>query len=135
MINFEIDYLDHVAINVADMEKSADWYISVLGLKKYKVPKWGDFPVFLLSGKFGVALFPANLEDELLNVSSNNVKIDHFAFNVSNSNFDKAVSHYSSLNLDFEVKDHYYFQSVYTKDPDGHVVELTTLMVDESEFY
>jgi catechol 2,3-dioxygenase-like lactoylglutathione lyase family enzyme len=130
-----LSFLDHVAIRVKDINASALWYEKVLGLKKYKLPKWGEFPVFLLSGKSGIALFPANLDDAKLDSTSKNVKIDHFAFNVTHENFEKAKKRYSELNLDFSIKDHHYFYSIYTKDPDGHTVELTTIVVDENEFY
>ncbi|WP_420574876.1 VOC family protein [Kordia sp.] len=135
MVDFKLDFLDHVAILVKDMDASVAWYKKVLGLKRYQVPKWGDFPIFMLSGKTGIALFPANTNDPKLEPTSNNVKIDHFAFQVSNEAFEKARKHYESLGLDYVFKDHYYFHSIYTKDLDGHNVELTTLVVDESEFY
>lgn len=134
-LEIEIEFLDHVAIRVTDMEASAAWYEKVLGLKRYKLPKWGSFPIFLLSGKSGIALFPANTEDAKLDSTSKNVKIDHFAFNVTNENFEKAKKKYAELKLKFEVKDHHYFDSIYTKDLDGHTVELTTLKVNEQEFY
>ena len=51
MTKFEIAFLDHVAIRVKDMEVSAGWYESVLGLNRYQLPEWGAFPIFLLSGK------------------------------------------------------------------------------------
>ena len=66
---------------------------------------------------------------------SRNIKIDHFAFNVTRDNFEKAKAKYEALNLDFNIQDHYYFDSIYTKDPDGHTVELTTIKVDEGIFY
>ncbi|MBT8196563.1 MAG: VOC family protein [Bacteroidia bacterium] len=132
---FKIAHLDHVAINVKDMNVSIAWYKKVLGLKEYKVEKWGEYPVFMLKEKFGIAIFPADLNDPSCNPKSNNVKIDHFAFNLSNEDFEKAIAHYSSINLNFRIKDHHYFKSIYTKDPDGHTVELTTLVVDEKEFY
>lgn len=135
MNDFEIEYLDHVAIRVKDMEASADWYKKVLGLKKYKVPAWGDFPIFLLAGKVGIALFPANLQDEKLTTLSRNVKIDHFAFNVTKDNFEKAKKKYDELGLKYSFSDHTYFHSIYTEDLDGHVVELTTLVVKEEDFY
>lgn len=131
----EIEFLDHVAIRVTDIEFSAKWYEKVLGLKRYQLPEWGNFPIFLLSGKSGIALFPANTADTALDPSSKNIKIDHFAFNVTKSNFEKAKKRYTALNLDFEIQDHHYFDSIYTKDPDGHIVELTTIKVNEQDFY
>lgn len=132
---FSIAFLDHVAIRVADMEASIAWYQKVLGLKKYQLPEWGDFPIFMFAGKSGIALFPANLDHPKLDRDSRNVKIDHFAFNVTNENFEKAKNRYQALGLDYNIQDHHYFQSIYTKDPDGHVVELTTLIVDANSFY
>lgn len=58
-VDFEIDFLDHVAIRVKDLEVSARWYEEVLGLKRYELTQWKPFPLFLLAGKTGVALFPA----------------------------------------------------------------------------
>lgn len=130
-----IEFLDHVAIRVRDLNISTDWYQKVLGLKKYQLSEWGEFPIFLLSGKSGIALFPANTNDTQLDSTSKNVKIDHFAFNVTKENFEKAKKRYTELNLDFDIQDHHYFDSIYTKDPDGHTVELTTIKVKEQDFY
>ncbi len=133
--DFKIDFLDHVAIRVKNLEVSAEWYQKVLGLQKYQLPEWGPFPIFMLSGKSGIALFPANLKGKKLDEQSKNVKIDHFAFNVTNENFAKAKLKYKELGLKFSFQDHHYFHSIYTKDPDGHTVELTTMVVDEKKFY
>ncbi|WP_338794096.1 VOC family protein [Bernardetia sp. MNP-M8] len=132
---FEIDFLDHVAIRVKDIEASIKWYEKVLGLKKYQLKEWGGFPVFMLANKSGIALFPANTKDSLLDSESKNVKIDHFAFNVNTENFEKAKVRYQNLGLDFTIEDHHYFHSIYTQDIDGHTVELTTLVVNPREFY
>lgn len=131
----KIDFLDHVAIRVKNMEESASWYEEVLGLKRFQFSEWGDFPIFMLQGKTGIALFPANLSDAELDSKSRNVKIDHFAFNVNRENFEKAIKRYDALGLEYRIEDHFYFDSIYTSDPDGHKVELTTIKVDEKSFY
>ncbi len=132
---FNINFLDHVAIRVKDIPVSIEWYTRVLGLKKYQLQEWGDFPIFMLSGKSGIAIFPANLEDETINQDSRNVKIDHFAFNISNEDFKKAQDYFNTINEPFQFQDHHYLHSIYLKDPDGHTVELTSLFVDEDEFF
>lgn len=130
-----IEFLDHVAIRVRDLNLATEWYEDVLGLKRYQMPEWGEYPVFLLSGKSGVALFPAKTTDTELDRNSKNVKIDHFAFHVTRENFERAKNRYAALNLEFSIQDHHYFHSIYTQDPDGHTVELTTIVVDENDFY
>lgn len=58
---FKIEFLDHVALRVEDLGASVRWYQEVMGLTPYRLPEWGDYPVFMLSGKTGVALFPAEI--------------------------------------------------------------------------
>ncbi len=133
--NFNIQGLDHVAIRVMDFDVSIAWYEKVLNLKKYQLEKWDPFPIFLMAGKCGVALFPAENTDLPIDPNSKHVKIDHFAFNVDHENYEKAKAQFHKLGIPFIEKDHYYFHSVYLNDPDGHTVELTTLAVEEDEFY
>ena len=133
MINLQ--YLDHVAIYVEDMERTIAWYETVLFLKKKSVPEWDPYPIFMLTGKTGIAIFPANMSDPPIDQQSSNVRIEHFAFHVSNTDFQKALEHYNELGLEYTVKDHTYFHSVYTRDPDGHLVELTTLVPGQEAFY
>lgn len=130
----KLEFLDHVGICVKDIEVSANWYQSVLGLKRFTFDKWGPFPIFMLSGKSGIAIFPANGDVEQ-NSSSPPISIDHFAFNVNKENFDLARQNLTKLNIEFEYKNHHYFESIYFKDPDDHIVELTTILVDEEAFY
>ena len=47
----------------------------------------------------------------------------------------QGLKRYTELNVDVDIQHHYYFDSIYTKDPDGHTVELTTIQVKEQDFY
>lgn len=125
MSPIDLQFIDHVAIRVKDLDVSQKWYKNVLGFIPQSYPEWGDYPIFLTSGQFAVALFPAHLDDVPLPANSRQVKIDHFAFRVDEENFRKALIHFSHLKILFQVQDHYYYESVYISDPDGHCVELT----------
>jgi catechol 2,3-dioxygenase-like lactoylglutathione lyase family enzyme len=80
---FGINCLDHVAIRVKDIDLSAKWYEKVLGLKRLTFEEWGGFPVFMLAGKTGIAIFPAYMHEPAVDSKFKGIKIDHFAFNVS----------------------------------------------------
>ena len=123
---FNLNFIDHVAIRVKDQQKSIRWYERVLGLSKGDFPNWKNYLVFMSSGQCGLAIFPANTDDPEIDKASKNSKIDHFAFNLSNEDFYKAKQHFEAIGIEFQIQDHFYFQSLYTKDPDGHTVELTT---------
>jgi len=135
MSDFKIEKIDHVALRASHPETSIKWYKEVLGLRPLKAEAWGDFPIFMLSGETGIAIFPA---DELTTDQARDTqipKIDHFAFRVDNINFDKARRSFEKSGVPYSFKDHTYFHSLYLKDPDDHVVELTTLLVSPEDFY
>ena len=89
----------------------------------------------MLAEETGVAIFPADLSDTPCPQESQHIKIEHFAFRVSNTAFDAARAHYENLGLSYSLKDHHHFLSIYTEDPDGHTVELTTLKASSANFY
>jgi len=63
-----LEALDHVGLAVSDVNRSMDWYHSVLGLERAFKQAWGTYPAVLVtpgtSGQpgTGVALFPARGE-------------------------------------------------------------------------
>lgn len=135
MPDFQIQFLDHVAIRVADIDLAKQWYVKVLGLKPYQLPEWGPIPIFLLAGKTGVALFPAQSDAPPPNHEIKGIKIDHFAFQLDQENFARARQQFREQGISHQFQDHHYFHSIYLKDPDGHTVELTTLVTSEAAFY
>jgi catechol 2,3-dioxygenase-like lactoylglutathione lyase family enzyme len=121
---FQLQSLDHVAINAVDPERSAAWYAKAFGLKRVQPPEWKPFPIFMLSDNFGVAIF----KQKNVVATKQAKKIDHFAFRVSQSGFAAAQIHLTGLNVTYKIQDHLYFHSLYCSDPDGNTVELTTFI-------
>ncbi|MTB50912.1 VOC family protein [Lewinella sp. W8] len=121
MVPFTLDYLDHVALLVEDLEKSADWYSSYLGLQRVTFPEWTPFPVMLLAGNSGIALFPRGDKHPARGINT----VDHFAFRLSLEQLEVAKRYLADAGLEYVEQDHVYFRSIYLTDPDGYRVELT----------
>ena len=124
-MNFKVLQLDHIAIRVKDMEKSAKWYRETLGFKRVQPKEWGDFPIMMIGTNSGVALFPGKTKNPAPLPEGDWLVPFHFAFRVNRSSLDYAIDHFRSLNIEFEFQELIHFHSVFIKDPDGHRVELT----------
>lgn len=116
----KVQGLDHVAISVADVEKSARWYVDVLGFERQHPGLWGGTPVFVGNEHGSIAIFP---RDERRNGHG---AIRHFAFRTSGHDFEAAQRELRSRGIDFESEDHEITHSIYFHDPDGHKIEVTT---------
>lgn len=123
----KINFLDHVAIRVNNIEATAQWYEEVLGLKRLETETyWGPFPIMVQAGKSGIAIFPKKEGDVLEQVTSRM----HIAFNVDKESF-RAFQHtFEQKGIEFSFEDHHWFHSIYINDPDGYVVELTTEVIE-----
>ena len=123
---FKLDGLDHVALTVRDVARSATWYQDVLGLERAHEDVWGDIPTFVVSGNSGLALFPVEGSDPKPPPGSDTIMIRHVAFRASRTNFEEAQEELRRRNIKFECQDHVIAHSIYFHDPDGHEIEITT---------
>jgi catechol 2,3-dioxygenase-like lactoylglutathione lyase family enzyme len=112
--------LDHVAIAVNDVEKSAQWYVDVLGFERQHPGMWGGRPVFVGNEHGSVAIFPKRRD------AYRKGTILHFAFRTSRDDFEAARRELRNRGIGFEFQDHEITHSIYFKDPDGHEIEVTT---------
>ena len=124
-MNFKILQLDHVAIRVKDMEKSAQWYADVLGFKRVQPKEWGPFPIMMIGSNSGVAIFPAKTDNPKPLPEGDWLTAFHFAFRISRSGLDYAMDQFRTNNIEFEFQDLIHFHSIFLTDPDGHQVEFT----------
>lgn len=125
---FEIHHLDHIAIRVADVEASANWYGEVLGMKPAFEGQWGGVPTMLALGPTLVALFPASDADPDGALPAR-IRVDHFAFRTDRENFEIARRELPARGVAVDFHDHDASLSIYLRDPDGHQVEITTYEV------
>ena len=123
---FEIDALDHVALSVRDVARSAQWYSDVLGFKPLHEDKWNGIPVFVGNGNAAIALFPASEEIGSGSPDRAAVRTLHFAFRTDRENFSRAQDELKKRAIAFEFEDHDISHAIYFHDPDGHKIEITT---------
>jgi catechol 2,3-dioxygenase-like lactoylglutathione lyase family enzyme len=111
-------------MGVRDVERSAKWYIDVLGFERLHKGMWNGVPTFIGKGSTGIALFPANQEPN--KSASREIRMLHLAFRADRKNFDAAQRDLGKRGIKFEFQDHEIAHSIYFRDPDGHQLEITT---------
>ena len=116
--------LDHIAIGVADVQSSAQWYCDVLGLERQHDGMWDGVPTFIGKGDTGIALFPAKGQAYAAERRESNIL--HFAFGADAANFQAAQKELKQRGIEFTFQDHEICHSIYFRDPDGHQLEITT---------
>ena len=121
--------LDHVAIAVADVERSRRFYSEVLGLERAH-DAW-DVPVVMAAEGTGVAIFSTDLHPSATpdGVEAPATRILHIAFRVDRRGFEEAREALAQRGLEPRFADHGISHSIYFDDPDGHQLELTTYEV------
>mmetsp|Transcript_6216 Transcript_6216/g.9801 ORF Transcript_6216/g.9801 Transcript_6216/m.9801 type:complete len:151 (+) Transcript_6216:307-759(+) len=132
--SIDIQGLDHVCLVSKDVERSVKWYQRVLGMslrfndEDHFWPRCKESPAFMERGGAKVALLPVQQGyRERLG--------DHFALTVSREEFKRAQRDLGKLigTEDIEQADYGRQLSLFFKDPDGNVVELTTWVSPSSK--
>jgi catechol 2,3-dioxygenase-like lactoylglutathione lyase family enzyme len=114
--------LDHIVLNVADVERSIAWYCDELGLEALRVEEW----------RRGEVLFPSVRLDadtiiDLLQIDRTGQNVDHICLVVEPVDFDALAA---SGRFDVVGGPARLFGArgegvgLYVRDPDGNVVEL-----------
>jgi catechol 2,3-dioxygenase-like lactoylglutathione lyase family enzyme len=122
----QLEGIDHVAVGVRDIERSAKWYIEVLGFERLHEGMWDGVPTFIGKGNTGIALFPAKPDAKPTSSSHRELRMLHLAFRANKENFLAAQRELKKRGIDFEFQDHDISHSIYFRDPDGHQLEITT---------
>ena len=122
----QLEGIDHVALAVRDVERSANWYVDVLGFERQYQEVWGGIPTFIGKGNTAIALFPLQDSDSKSPARSSGIRMLHLAFRANRENFLGAQQELKKRRIKFEFQDHEISHSIYFSDPDGHQLEVTT---------
>jgi catechol 2,3-dioxygenase-like lactoylglutathione lyase family enzyme len=131
----QLEGIDHIAITVRDVERSAKWYIDILGFEQRNQGMWNGIPTFIGKGTTAVALFPARDDSKSRARAKNDPPIGrsrpvarmlHLAFRADRENFLAAQEELKRRGIKFEFEDHEISHSIYFRDPDDHELEITT---------
>ena len=122
----DVEGIDHVALSVRDVERSAQWYIDVLGFERRHRGMWDGVPIFIGKGTTALALFPIRGPADGPERQSKGVRMHHLAFRANRQNFLRAQDELKRRGIEFEFEDHEISHSIYFQDPDGHKLEITT---------
>ena len=130
MNRFNIAALDHVAIGVADVERSCAFYARVLGFERI-YPGVGPAGLHGHGRHRGRDLRPATSTRRRRPDGAGlpAARILHFAFRVDRAGLEAARSELAGEDFKLTFSDHGLSHSLYFRDPDGHLVELTTYEV------
>jgi catechol 2,3-dioxygenase-like lactoylglutathione lyase family enzyme len=118
-----IDRMDHVGINVTNLQRSADWYQRVLGFTIFH--KW-QTTWMIARGDMHIGLFlrPKAFK---INDIDNTLAITHFAFDTDEKGFEQAQATLRQLGIKFDPpEDTGVAHSLFIYDPDGYQVEITS---------
>jgi catechol-2,3-dioxygenase len=127
----QLEGIDHVALSVRDIERSANWYIEVLGFERLHEGMWDGVPTFIGKGNTGIALFSASPDAKSTSSTRRDIRMLHLAFRANRENFLTAQRELQKRSIKFEFQDHEISHSIYFCDPDGHQIEITTYELEK----
>jgi len=128
----QLEEIDHVALAVRDVQRTAQWYIDVLGFEHRLQGMWDGVPVFIGKGTTALALFQASETAVLPSSRPNRIGMLHLAFRASRAEFIAAQRELEARSIAFQSQDHEISRSIYFNDPDGIELEITTYELSES---
>jgi len=119
----QLDFIDHFAISVKNLQTSFDWYQKVFGFEMFH--QWKTTWLIQL-GSMKIGLFErpnAATIDDL----DNKIAFQHVAFHVSAEEFIAAQIELAAAGVQMDgPEDTGVAYSIFVSDPDGHLLEITT---------
>jgi catechol 2,3-dioxygenase-like lactoylglutathione lyase family enzyme len=134
MARMQITALDHIVLNVGDIDRSLKFYTEVLGLQgervdEFKAGKVG-FPSVRINAATIIDLFPTKDNAPAAGDEKTNGTLNHFCLVVENAEFAGAIDHLTENRIAIREGPVSRWgargraTSVYFLDPDGNEIEI-----------
>ena len=132
-MNIHVQGIDHVAINVRDLQRSLDFYTQILGLsvtqREYSKP---GIEYFLDCGSSLVGLIQGKPDEAEHLLKDGGIGGNHVSFRVKKNDFDAVVETLKNQNINILFsKKREKSWSVYFLDPDGNKLEITAWPMED----
>lgn len=133
-MSLQVDALDHVVVNVTDVERAADWYARVLGMNRQNFDERGGKSqrVSMTFGRQKINLRPVTADKiEWFTADHEQAGSDDLCF-LTTATPQQVVDHLKACGVDIEegpVKRQGAvgtLNSVYCRDPDGSLIEIAS---------
>lgn len=119
----DIKHIDHVGLNITDLERSAEWYPRVFGFEI--INKWTT-TWMVGNGLNRLGLFQRPDAKTVENLD-NKIAMTHLAFQTDAEGFTAAQAELKALGVPFDPPvDSGIAFSLFIADPYGHELEITT---------
>ena len=125
--------IDHVAINVRNIDKSLEFYTKILGLKiTQREPSKPGIEYFLDCGPSLVGIIQAKDFDQKHYFEDSGLGANHFSFRIHSSDFDPMIRELEDAGVKIEfAKKREKSWSLYFYDLDGNKLEMTSWPVED----
>lgn len=123
-----IQGVDHVALNVRDINKSVEFYTKVIGLKvTEREPSKPGVEYFLDCGPSLIGIIQAQDTSLSHHFENEGLGANHFSFRIHAKDFDAMISHLEAHHVKIEfAKKRDKSWSLYFYDIDGNKLEITS---------
>ncbi|MBC8748720.1 catechol 2,3-dioxygenase-like lactoylglutathione lyase family enzyme [Paraburkholderia sp. WC7.3g] len=131
-MSFQLDSLDHLVLNVADVEVSAAWYARMLGMRRTEFASRTGTRVAMTYGNQKINLRPASADTVAWFTSREAVPGTADLCFVTTASPDDVKAHWLAQHVAIEAgpveRDgaRGKMTSVYCRDPDGNLIEVAT---------
>jgi catechol 2,3-dioxygenase-like lactoylglutathione lyase family enzyme len=127
-----VQFIEHVALQVANIDESVKWYAETLGLERRYQEFTGDDVAMMWAGQTYLGLFQMPPEEAHVRQAPVEVgrRMLHFSFRIADDMFEKAKDELDRRGLTYQIHEREVTRALYLRDPDGYEIELATFEPD-----